>query len=206
MGVISPALAVRDVKRTIEFYRDTLGFKLGICFPDINNPEYADLSKDGMSLMFLPAQSLGIGLDGKLGVGVDLYLQIDGDIDEYYQELKGKGVNMLLDIKDEPYGIRDFTIEDVDGYKLTFNQTFQAAKVCMSCGMPMTKPEDFGGGNEENIYCVHCTNPDGTLKSQEDVFVGMVDFMMRMRNLDRVQAEIAAKKHMAGMPAWSDKV
>jgi hypothetical protein len=156
--------------------------------------------------MFLPSQSLGIGPDEKLGVGVDLYLQIDGDIDEYYQELKGKGVTILLDIKDEPYGIRDFTVEDIDGYKLTFNQTSQAAKVCMSCGMPMTKPEEFGGGSEENIYCVHCTNPDGTLKSQGEVFAGMVDFMMRMRNLDRVQAEIAAKKHMASMPAWSDKV
>jgi uncharacterized glyoxalase superfamily protein PhnB len=203
MGVISPTLAVRDMKRTIEFYRDSLGFKLGICFPDASNPEYADLSKDGMSLMFIPAKNMGIGREEKLGTGVNIYMQIDGDIDEYYRELQGKGVNIAVDIKDEPYGIRDFTVADTDGYRLTFNQTSKTAKVCLSCGMPMTKPEEFGGGNEENIYCVHCTNADGILKSQGEVFEGMVNFMMRTQNLDRVQAEIAAKKHMAKMPAWS---
>jgi uncharacterized glyoxalase superfamily protein PhnB len=203
MGVISPTLAVRDMKKTIEFYRDSLGFKLGICFPDASNPEYADLSKDGMSLMFLPAESMGIGKKDKLGTGVNIYMQIDGDIDDYHQELQGKGINIVVDIKDEPYGTRDFTITDIDGYLLTFNQVSKTAKVCLSCGMPMTKPEEFGGGNEENIYCVHCTHADGTLKSQDAVFEGMVNFMMRTQNLDKVQAEIAAKKHMAKMPAWS---
>jgi uncharacterized glyoxalase superfamily protein PhnB len=49
-------------------------------------------------------------------------MQIDRDIDKYYNELKDKGVKIVVDIKDEPYGIRDFGIEDIDGYKLTFNQ------------------------------------------------------------------------------------
>ena len=122
MGYISPMLAVRNMKQTIQFYRDSLGFKIGMTFPDSNNPEYADLSKDGMVLMFIPAQNIGIGREEKLGVGVNMYMQIDGDIDEYYNELKDKDVNIVVDIKDEPYGIRDFTVEDIDGYKLTFNQ------------------------------------------------------------------------------------
>jgi uncharacterized glyoxalase superfamily protein PhnB len=122
MGYISPMLAVRNMKQTIQFYRDSLGFKIGMTFPDSNNPEYADLSRDGMVLMFIPAENIGIGREEKLGVGVNMYMQIDGDIDEYYNELKDKDVNIVVDIKDEPYGIRDFTVEDIDGYKLTFNQ------------------------------------------------------------------------------------
>ena len=86
------------------------------------NPEYADLSKDGMVLMFIPVGNIGISREEKLGVGVNIYMQIDGDIDKYYNELKDKGVKIVVDIKDEPYGIRDFTVEDIDGYKLTFNQ------------------------------------------------------------------------------------
>ena len=43
MGYISPTLAVRNMKETIEFYKNSLGFKVGMCFPDANNPEYADL-------------------------------------------------------------------------------------------------------------------------------------------------------------------
>jgi uncharacterized glyoxalase superfamily protein PhnB len=205
MGVISPSLAVRNMKQTIQFYRDSLGFKMGMAFLDADNPEYADLSMDGMVLMFIPAKNVGIGAKEKLGIGVNLYMQINGDIDEYYSELKNKGVKVVVDIKDEPYGIRDFTVEDIDGYKLTFNQVSKAVKSCMSCGMPMTKLEDFGGGNPENLYCVYCSKPDGSLKSYKEVFEGMVNFMMMSQKMDRKTAESAAKERMARMPAWSGR-
>jgi uncharacterized glyoxalase superfamily protein PhnB len=206
MGHISPALAVRDVKRTIQFYRDSLGFEMGMAFPDADNPEYADLSRDGMVIMLIPVGNAGIDSNQRLGVGVNLYMQIDGNIDEYYNLLKNKGVKVVADIKDEPFGIRDFTIEDIDGYKLTFNQVSKAVKACMSCGMPMTKPDDFGGGNPENLYCVYCSNPDGSLKSREQVFQGMVNFMMTSEKMDRETAESAVKERMARMPAWSGRI
>ncbi len=204
MGYLSPTLAVRDMKKAIGFYRDSLGFKLGMCFPDATNPEYADLSLDGMVLMLLPAQNMGIGSGEKLGVGVTFYMQIDGDIDGYYNELKKKGVGFVFDIKDEPYGIRDFTVADIDGYMLTFNQI--TAKSCMSCGMPMVNLEDFGGGNPANIYCARCTKPDGSLKSREEVYEGMVGFMMMTQNMDRETAGQAAREYMAKMAAWSEGI
>src|SRR4030042_2792159 len=117
MGYISPTLAVRNMKQTIQFYKDSLGFKIGMAFPDANNPEYVDLSKDGMVLMLIPAEDHGISREEKFGIGVYLYMQIDGDIDKYYHELKEKKVKIAVDIKDEPYGVRDFTIEDINGYK-----------------------------------------------------------------------------------------
>jgi uncharacterized glyoxalase superfamily protein PhnB len=202
MGDISPLLAVRNMKETVEFYKNSLGFKMGMTFPDADNPEYADLSKDGMVLMFIPAQNHGIGSGEKLGIGVNIYMNIDGDIDEYYNELKNRNVRIAVEIKDEPYGVRDFTVEDIDGYKLTFSQISKTVKNCMSCGMPMTKFEDFGGGNPANIYCVHCSSPDGSLKSYEEVFEGMVNFMMTSQKMDRKTAEGAAKEHMSRMPAW----
>ena len=203
MGYISPTLAVRNMNETIEFYTKSLGFKMGMAFPDASNPEYADLSKDGMVLMVIPAQNIGIGGEEKLGTGVNLYMQIDGDIDEYYEELKKRGVNIAVDIKDEPYGIRDFTVMDVNGYQLTFNQLSKTAKKCMSCGMPMTNLEDFGGGNPENLYCVHCSNPDGSLKSYDEVLTGMTNFMMMSQNMSRETADRAARDYMSKMPAWS---
>ncbi|HXZ94683.1 MAG TPA: VOC family protein [Dehalococcoidia bacterium] len=205
MGYISPTLAVRNMKQTIQFYRDSLGFKIGMTFPDPDNPEYVDLSKDGMVLMFIPVKNVGISSRQKLGTGVNLYMQINGDIDEYYSELKTKGVEVVVDIKDEPFGIRDFTVVDINGYRLTFNQASKAVKACMSCGMPMTKLEDFGGGNPENLYCVNCSKPEGNLKSYEEVFEVMVNFMMMSQRMDRKTAESAAKEHMSKMPAWSGK-
>ena len=202
MGTISPTLAARNIKSTIEFYKNSLGFKMGLAFPDADNPEYVDLSKDGMVLMFIPAANMGIGSREKLGTGVNLYMAIDGDIDEYYQELKKKNVRIAVDIKDEPYGVRDFTVADIDGYNLVFSQLSKAIKKCVSCGMPMTKLEDFGGGNPANICCVHCSNKDGSLKSRDEVFEGMVDFMMMTQKMDRKTAESAAEDHMSKMPAW----
>ena len=202
MGYISATLAVRNMRQTIEFYKNSLGFKMGMAFPDADNPEYVDLSKDGMVLMFIPAENIGIGQEEKMGIGLNIYMQIDEDIDEYYNELKNNGVKMVVDIKDEPYGIRDFTIQDVDGYELTFNQVSEAVKTCMSCGMPMTNPEDFGGGDPDNIYCVYCSNTNGSLKSYNEVFEGMVNFMMTSQKMDRNDAESAAKEHMSKMPAW----
>ena len=108
MGVLSPALAVRNMKETVKFYKNSLGFKLEIASPDANNPQYAELSKDGIVLMFILAKSCNIGDEEKLGIGVTLYMQIDGDIDEYYLELKKRGVKITVGIADEPYGIRDF--------------------------------------------------------------------------------------------------
>ena len=205
MGYISPTLAVRNMKQTIQFYRDSLGFKMGMVFPDADNPEYADLSKDGVVVMLVPAKNVGIGSKQRLGIGVNLYMQIDGDIDEYCNELKNKGVKVVVDIKDEPFGIRDFTVEDINGYKLTFNQVSKTIKACMSCGMPMTRLEDFGGGNPENLYCVCCSNRDGSLKNYKEVFEGMVNFMMTSQKMDRNTAESAAKERMTKMPAWSGR-
>ena len=151
MGYLSPTLAVRDMKKTVEFYQNSLGFKLGMCFPDANNPGYAELSKDGMVLMFISAKDCNIGSEEKLGIGVNLYMQIDGDIDEYHQELKKRGVKIAVDIADEPYGIRDFTVEDANGYQLTFNQLSPTVKNRTSHDMPMTKLKD-SGEETQSIY------------------------------------------------------
>ena len=76
---------------------------------------------------------------------------------------------------------------------------------CTSCGMPMTRLEEFGGGNPANKYCVHCSNPEGNLKSRDEVFEGMVGFAMMSRNMDRETAESLANEYMSEMPAWSDR-
>lgn len=204
MGDLSPLFAVRDMLKTIEFYTKVLGFEMGMAFPNADHPKYADLSKDGMVLMVIPAGEHGISPTEKFGTGVTFYMNIEGDIDEYYRKLKENNVSFTEDIKDEPYGVRDFTVEDPDGYRLAFAQV--TARQCLSCGMPMNKPEDFGGGNPANPYCMHCTREDGTLKSLEEVREGMVRFLMETQNITRDAAELKAGTHLAEMPAWAAKI
>ena len=75
-------------------------------------------------------------------------------------------------------------------------------KTCESCGMPMGKPEDFGGKNPKNRYCVYCSNPEGTLKSHDEILNGMVAFIMKTQGLANEDALKKAKEHMTKMPAW----
>jgi len=51
---------------------------------------------------------------------------------------------------------------------------------------------------------VDCSKPDGGLRSREEVFQGMVNFMMISQKMDRETAESAVKERMSKMPAWSD--
>lgn len=37
------------------------------------------------------------------------------------------------------------------------------ATECISCGMPMGKPEDHAMGDPDKDYCLHCARPDGAM-------------------------------------------
>ncbi len=52
---------------------------------------------------------------------------------------------------------------------------------------------------------INCSNPDGSLKSYDEVLKSMVNFMMMSRNIDRETAERAARELMSKMPAWESK-
>jgi hypothetical protein len=80
----------------------------------------------------------------------------------------------------------------------------ETQKVCESCSMPMTKAEDFGGGNMENRYCVHCTYPDWQLKSYNDMLTGMTQFIMSRMDLHEAEARKMAADNLAKMPAWQN--
>jgi hypothetical protein len=67
----------------------------------------------------------------------------------------------------------------------------------------MNNPGDFGGGNEECDYCVHCTSPDGTLKSYDEIYEGLVFMYINSRDMEKADAEQAAKDYMAMMPEWA---
>jgi uncharacterized glyoxalase superfamily protein PhnB len=42
------------------------------------------------------------------------------DADSLYQEFSEKGVKILRALCDQPYGNRDFDVEDCNGYRLCF--------------------------------------------------------------------------------------
>lgn len=78
-------------------------------------------------------------------------------------------------------------------------------KFCQACGMPLTKKEDFAGGDENSNFCLFCTKEDGSVKSCEEVFEGGVQFFMGQIGGDREMAEKITRKNMNMQPYWAGK-
>jgi uncharacterized glyoxalase superfamily protein PhnB len=59
------------------------------------------------------------GRDRIKGVGVRFYCSTDQDIDRLAARIKAQGGTLAQEPKDQPWGTRDLSIDDPDGYKIT---------------------------------------------------------------------------------------
>ena len=118
---IAPQLVVRDVVMTAEYYRDILGFRILGYFLD--PPVYAMVERDGIQLHFGQADGPGVQLSNVplRKVGFDLYIWTD-DVESLCQEFRDRGVPIARELTDRVYGNREFSIEDCNGFMLTFGQ------------------------------------------------------------------------------------
>lgn len=73
---------------------------------------------------------------------------------------------------------------------------------CQSCGMPMDKPEDHGGGNVSNLYCKFCVDESGNLLPRDQVRAKMAQFYVQKQNKTQEEAEKLTDQLMGTMPAW----
>jgi len=103
---------VQDVLRSVEHYRDVLGFHPEFTY---GQPTfYAGVERDGV-VIHLQAASETKRQPGHGAVNVFVT-----DVDALYQELKARCARTLNEPKDYPYGMRDFDITDLDGNQLCF--------------------------------------------------------------------------------------
>jgi radical SAM protein with 4Fe4S-binding SPASM domain len=78
-------------------------------------------------------------------------------------------------------------------------------KHCEACGMPMSKKEDFAGGDVNSEFCLYCVNADGSVKTCEEIFEGGVQFFMGQIGGDRQMAEKVTRKNMNMQSYWQGK-
>lgn len=209
-------LTCKDARKSLAFYRDTLGFELDAAWPDEKNPMWANLLMGSQSLMIGGTMSdedtdkMCAGDPGaakymktlaeelrknRPGVGVVIYVMVP-DVDAYRKKLLEKGMRDLPEPKTQFYGIRDFGLADPDGYRFLFYTRVQVSS-CQSCGMPLKDAK------EGQLYCGYCTDAGGKLKPFEQVLEGTtIGYFMGMQKMPRDQAEKAAREHLKKMPAW----
>jgi hypothetical protein len=75
-------------------------------------------------------------------------------------------------------------------------------KLCIACGMPMTKPTSYPMQDESKDYCVYCARPDGSMQSYSEKVEGTADFLMQTQGLDKQAAHDVAVRILVKLPAW----
>lgn len=114
-----PVLGVKDVAASVAFFRDKLGFHLdGIWGPEGEPPSFAILDLDAITVA-LQRDDAATARSGPTAWVA--YLYIEG-VDAYHEALRAKGVTILEAPHETFYGIREMTIEDLDGHQLAFGQ------------------------------------------------------------------------------------
>ena len=108
-------LAVHDVKASAKFYVDALGFTV-----TAEPPGWIFVARDNVMIM------LGECPDdvhpSKLGChNYFAYLRVD-DADAFYNDLKAKGQDLISEIADKPWGMREFALRTLDGHRITIGQ------------------------------------------------------------------------------------
>ncbi len=78
-------------------------------------------------------------------------------------------------------------------------------KYCEACGMPMSKKEDFAGGDENSMFCLYCADENGKVKSCQEIFEGGVQFFMGKLGGDKEMAEKVTRKNMNQQSYWQGK-
>ena len=102
-------LPVNEVAAAVDFYTNKLGFWLG--FTEGDPPTFAGLNLGQVQIL------LQQGIPNP--VGCALYFVV-GDADDLYQFHRANGVEILEPPENKHYGIRDYAIRDLYGYRLAF--------------------------------------------------------------------------------------
>ena len=108
-------LAVADVRKTVEFYKDVLGFT-DHWFWNEDPPGFGGVCWGDIQIMFNQQPHLA----GKLS-GHQHSLFCRG-VDELYERHKAKGAKIVLEIANKPWGLREYTLEDINGYHIRFGE------------------------------------------------------------------------------------
>jgi catechol 2,3-dioxygenase-like lactoylglutathione lyase family enzyme len=114
---IWPLLVVRDIDRSVEFYRDRLGFSVVGQAESEGRMYWCRLERGGASIMLQEADDEDGPAEGR-GRGITFYF-ICEDADAVHADLSARGLQL------EPpalayYGMKQVFLPEPDGYSLCF--------------------------------------------------------------------------------------
>lgn len=126
---LEPVLAVHNIAATTAYYRDKLGFHIDFVYAG----RHAGVSRSDWSCEGVVLQLTQVPDDQPLVTASYLYIHTDHRLDELYAAYVAAGVEIVDSPQNEPWGMREFCIRDLNGYLLRF-------------GTPAAAPEEVDDG------------------------------------------------------------
>lgn len=117
---ITAGLTVGDLQKSIAWYRDVAGFFVGELWMHEGKVQGAELLA-GSARLFIGQDDWAKGRDRKKGEGFRLHLATAQDIDQLAAGIKQRGGKLDSEPADMPWGSRQFSITDPDGFKFTIS-------------------------------------------------------------------------------------
>jgi uncharacterized glyoxalase superfamily protein PhnB len=108
---IAPELPVSDLRGSIEYYEQKLGFQVALEMPA---GDYAIVERDGIAIHLFRDDS---GSHSPVGVHIFTH-----QLDELHAELQQRGARLTQQIVRKPWGNRDFRVNDDSGNEIKFTE------------------------------------------------------------------------------------
>ncbi len=117
---LSVSLTVKDLRRSLAWYRDVVGFTVDREFERDGKLRSVSL-KAGDVRMLINQDDGAKGWDRVKGLGFSLRLTTDQNVDEMAARIKERGGTLESEPADMPWGARIFRLRDPDGFRLTIS-------------------------------------------------------------------------------------
>lgn len=119
---LTPNLVVHDVQAAIDFYTTILGFKQAITVPDAPPYVFASVTAGDIEIFFndqkAVAQDYPPLAKDPLGGTMTLFLECEG-IEELLRAVEKSGARIVMPLKTQFYGMREFAFMDPQGWTVT---------------------------------------------------------------------------------------
>jgi predicted enzyme related to lactoylglutathione lyase len=116
---LQASLTVKDLKRSVAWYRDIVGFTVGKEYEHDGRLVAVRLVAGAVELLLTPDGGRK-GADRVKGEGFSLSITTAQDIDELANRIKNSGGKLMAEPADA-YGARTFRLQDPDGFKFVIS-------------------------------------------------------------------------------------
>jgi uncharacterized glyoxalase superfamily protein PhnB len=116
-GATSVSITVKDVRKSLAWYHDVVGFGIERSIDRDGQPMFVSL-KAGDVRLSLNQDDGAKGWDRIKGLGFSINIWTTEDIDAVAERIKASGGKLDSEPVDAPWGARYFRLTDPDGFKL----------------------------------------------------------------------------------------